>query len=373
MSAQNQTIRGEVAYLFAFDLAYDADMSRFNSKTLLGQPLCSTNIAVGRRGPREPFFYMPQMVSLPPIQLQTPGGLVSVARTIKFFPVGATSIVFRVPFAVDSLMELVPWHDAAFHNILLHVEAQRLAEKIAAELGDTLIKPSPIRDEEAYTVFCVESASIAHTTPDGKHVPDVEAFLDHGRRIVASLLMQEQDANTLSEQEVLDTTGRYLAYGKDDLTVIDWDAALLVDQPDRFDSTLHIMELANVQLAELEAYDRILDESLAASYRDVAKSRFYRRGSVLKKLRELRLDVTRLNDEMSNTTKFFGDWHMARVYQALSGRFHLTDWHHAIDEKLDTLDSLYQMLTQDQVNRWMVGLEVAVVVLFIIEVVKALV
>ena len=157
------------------------------------------------------------------------------------------------------------------------------------------------------------------------------------------------------------------------ITVIDWDAALLVDQPDRFDSTLHIMELANVQLAELEAYDRILDESLAASYRDVAKSRFYRRGSVLKKLRELRLDVTRLNDEMSNTTKFFGDWHMARVYQALSGRFHLTDWHHAIDEKLDTLDSLYQMLTQDQVNRWMVGLEVAVVVLFIIEVVKALV
>lgn len=364
-------IKGEVAYLFAFDLAYDADMEKL-PRTLLGQPLKPFDIAVGRRGPREPFFYMPKMISAPPIELQTNSGPVSASQTIKFFPVGAVSIVIRVPFEVRSLMELVPWHEGTFGNIQLHAEAQRLAEQIATEIQSALIKAAPVRDEEAYTVFCVDTSYLNHTTDDGKFVPDVEAFLDHGRRVVASLLMQEQDENTLSDQEVLDTTGRYLAYGKDDLTVIDWDAALLVDHPNRFESTLHIMELANVQLAELEAYDRILDESLAVAYRDVAAARFFRRGHVLKKLRELRIDVTRMSDEMSNTTKFFGDWHLARVYQALSGRFHLSDWHHAIDEKLETLDSLYQILSQDRVNRWLIGLEIAVVVLFIIEVVKAL-
>jgi hypothetical protein len=367
-------ICGEVAYLFAFDLAYDADISRLRSTTLLGAPIGTFTLAAGSRAPRELFFYQPKMVTLPPMQLHTTAGVVSVSRTIKFFAVGAASIVFRVPFEAASLMDLVPWHDGAFGEVRLHVEAQKLAMQLCAELHEVLVKPAnPLRDEEAYTVFCIDTASIAHRAPDGQHVPDVEAFLDHGRRKVASLLMQERDENTLSDQEVLDTTNRYLAYGKDDLTVIDWDAALLIDNPEAFASTLHIMELANVQLAEVEAFDRILDESMTTSYRDIARAPFYKKSHVLGKLRELRIDVTRLSDELSNTTKFFGDWHLARIYQALSGRFHLTDWHHAIDEKLETLDSLYQLLRQDQVNRWLIGLEIAVVVLFIIEVVRALV
>jgi hypothetical protein len=367
-------IRGAVAYLFAFDLAYDADITRLTSATLLGAPITTFALTAGTRAPRELFFYRPKMVTLKPIELAVPGGgVVSVERTVKVFAVGAASIVYRVPFEVASLIDLVPWHDAVFREVKLHDEARRLAEQLCAELGDVLIKPArPLRDEEAYTVFCIDTASVANRHAAGQDAPDVESFLDHGRRKVASLLMQEADENTLSDQEVLDTTNRYLAYGKDDLTVIDWDAALLIDKPAAFASTLHIMELANVQLAEVEAIDRILDESLASSYRDIANVPFYKKSSVLSKLRELRIDVTRLSDETSNTSKFFGDWHLARIYQSLAGRFHLSDWHHAIDEKLKTLDDLYQLLRQDQVNRWLIGLEIAVVVLFVIEVVKAL-
>ena len=46
----------------------------------------------------------------------------------------------------------------------------------------------------------------------------------------------------------------------------------------------------------------------------------------------------------SNITKFFGDWHLARVYENVSARFHLADWHKTIDSKLKTLDDLYQLL-----------------------------
>ncbi len=47
--------------------------------------------------------------------------------------------------------------------------------------------------------------------------------------------------------------------------MIDWDAALLVDEKQDFDENLYIMELANLQLAELEAYDRLLDAALERS------------------------------------------------------------------------------------------------------------
>ena len=88
-----------------------------------------------------------------------------------------------------------------------------------------------------------------------------------------------------------------------------------------------------------------------------------------RELREIRVDLARLSDELSNITKFFGDWHLARIYQGLSDRFHLADWHRTIDEKLKTLDDLYQILRAEQNNRWMLILEATIVLLFIIDLV----
>ena len=52
----------------------------------------------------------------------------------------------------------------------------------------------------------------------------------------------------------------------------------------------------------------------------------------------------------------------------MSARFHLADWHRTIDEKLKTLDDLYQLLRAEQNNRWMLMLEVAIVFLFVVDV-----
>src|SRR5207248_5620436 len=120
---------------------------------------------------------------------------------------------------------------------------------------------------------------------------------------------------------------------------------------------------------ELEAYDRILDSAVDRSYRDLSIRRI--RGlqgtAAQRDLRELRIDMARMSDELSNITKFFGDWHLARIYQGLSARFHLADWHRVIDEKLKTLDDLYQLLRAEQNNRWMLILEWSVVILFVID------
>ena len=81
----------------------------------------------------------------------------------------------------------------------------------------------------------------------------------------------------------------------------------------------------------------------------------------------MRIDLSRLSDELSNITKFFGDWHLARIHANLSGRFHLADWNRIIDEKLRTLGSLYQILQQDRFDFLMFVLEATIVLLFIID------
>jgi hypothetical protein len=289
-----------------------------------------------------------------------------VERVIKLLPVGAISISVRVPFEVAQVEDLVEYHDLQFSNGSLSEEVRRLAEEVRSELASHYVRPvKQLADEEAYTVFCFESPLLAD---EGAPV-GAEAWWRAHRRAVASLLTQEPDIDHLSKQEADESTGRFLSYYEHDLVVVDWDAALIIDEPQNFEETLYVMELANLQLAELEAYDRILDNSLDRAYRDLSTRPTRGRAAVLRELREIRVDLARFSDELSNITKFFGDWHLARIYENLSARFHLSDWHRTIDKKLQTLDDLYQLLSHDHNNRWMLILEVTIVLLFIIDLV----
>ena len=368
--ATSSALSGQVEYMYAFDIAYDT--LRMPLKTLLGHPVEQFAVDPSKRGPRQVFFYRPQMVRLPAVQRQCRYGTVNIERDVKLLPVGAISIRVRIPFAVGGIDQLVAFHDLKFTDgTYLYDEVKTLAENVRQELMPYLVRPvAQLPEEEAYTVFCVQCPV---RKPDGGHC-DAEDWLEMHRRQVAALLAEEPDPAHLSDQEAEESTGKSFSYYEDDLVVIDWDAAVIVDESKNFDEMLYIMELANVQLAELEAYDRILDEAVERAYRD---SRFHglrglRTTAVQAALREFRIDLARLSDELSNITKFFGDWHLARVYQALASRFHLGDWHHVIDEKLKTLDELYQILRADMMNRWMFILEITVVVLFVIELIDSL-
>lgn len=355
---------GEVAYIYAFDVAYDT--VRKPIREVLGCPVAQYAVDTGKRTPRHLLLHRPQMARLQSLERIGPLGPVRLERYIKIFPVGSVSITIRVPFEVDHVEELVAFHDLQFNNGDLHTEVKQLAEQVRVDLKDCFIRPmAQLTEEEAYTVFCLKAPL---QNGDGEKISAEDWFIAH-RRQVAALLTQEPNIDDLSSQEAEESTGRYLSYYQNDLVVIDWDAALIVDEPQDFDETLYIMELANFQLAELEAYDRILDDALERSYRDLSVRPGRSRVGVMRDLREIRVDLARISDEISNITKFFGDWHLARIYQAMSARFHLADWHKTIDEKLKTLDDLYQILNQDQNNRWMLILELTIVLLFIIDLV----
>lgn len=355
---------GAVVYGYAYDVAYE--LHRQPVDRLLGQEVVPFEFDSSRRHPRHHSFCKPSMVRLPPVERAGPDGPVQMERAIKILPIGAISITVRIPFAVDRLEDLVRFHDLHFESGSLSHDVRVLAEAVRKELAPLSHRPvAQLADEEAYTVFCLEAPL---TGPDGRAMDAEEWFRLH-RREVAALLTQESDVTDLSRQEADESTGRYLSYYQNDLVVIDWDAALLVDDVGDFDESLYVMELANLQLAELEAYDKMLDESLERAYRDLSVRKLSNRRHILQELREIRIDMARFGDELMNITKFFGDWHLARLYQHLAARFHLSDWHHTVEEKLKTLGELYEILKHDQNNRWMLILESTIVLLFIIDLV----
>ncbi len=357
-------LHGDAVYIYAFDLAYD--MRREPVPQLLGCPVEEYALAPSKRSPKRLFFYRPLTATLPPETRRVAGRTVEVHRSVKLFRVGAVSLQIRVPFEAETLAELVAWHDLAFESGTLETEVDGLASRIRDDVAPWCVRPVERVDPgEPYTVFVFESLPGEDAEPPAR----AEAWLEAHRQEVAGLLACEPEAARLSPREIAETTGRVLSYYEDDLVVVDWDAAIVAGEREDLGDVLHVMELANVQRTELTVYDRMLDASLEGSYRDLGRrTPAFRRG-VRRNLRELRVDLARLSDEITNISKFFGDWHLARLYQIVHARFHLSDWHRAIDDKLSTLGDLYELLQQDRMNFWMVVLEATIVLLFILDVI----
>lgn len=355
--------RGKIVYIFAFDIAYD--MKRDRIVELLGNRLEDFSIGPSKRSPKQMFFYRPQMLKLPEQQLEIAGRYTGIQQTVKIFNIGAVSIQLAVPFEVERIEQLISYHDLNIGQFDIAQHVRKLAEDILHQLEPFCVRPvTGLGQPEEYTIFCFDK-------PRGEDEDsnfNAENWFINNRRDIAALLTEEEKADSLSEQEATESTEQYLTYYRRDLVVVDWDAALIIGEEDNLSDVLHVMEVSNVQLVELEAYDRLLDSALETAYRDLARRHTSPGREILRNLREIRIDLARLSDELVNITKFFGDWHLARIYQSVSRRFHLADWHKIIDEKIKTLGELYQMLQQDKFNFWMAMLEIAIVLLFIIDV-----
>ena len=347
-------ITGHVTWLYAFDIAHD--MRREVLKTVLGRPVEPWLPAHDHRMPRQSFFHRPQIVRLPAVDSVLPGGGTALMeRTLKILPVGGVSLALTAPFSVERLEDLVAWHEPPPVGSAAMV--RQWVGMVMEDLRETLIQPvATLEEAEAYTVFRL----------DPETGLEAQGWLEQHRREVAALLTQERDPERLCETEVAESTARSLGYYRDDLVVVDWDAALVLDRPGPAAEVLHVLELANLQLCELEAYDRILDEAVEGSYEQLGKKRRYN-AQMLSRLGELRIDLSRLSDELTHAGKFLGDWHLARVYDAVSARFHLGDWQRVVDDKLKTLDDLYQVLKHDQFHRVTVVLELIVILILVFE------
>src|SRR5215469_8746999 len=136
--AKARGYRGDVVYIYAFDVAYE--MIRQPVRELLGQPVAQFVVDASKRSPRHLFFYRPQMVRLPPLERIGPHGPVRVEMGIKLLPVGALSITVRVPFEVTQIEDLVAYHDLQFSNGSLNDEVRRLAEEVRQELKPYFIQ-----------------------------------------------------------------------------------------------------------------------------------------------------------------------------------------------------------------------------------------
>jgi len=75
------------------------------------------------------------------------------------------------------------------------------------------------------------------------------------------------------------------------------------------------------------------------------------------------VDNAVLFEGVNNTLKLLGDQYLARLYRLVSRRFHLDEWDASILRKIQTLESIYQKISDQAAVRRMEVLEWVIILL----------
>jgi hypothetical protein len=357
-------MNGEVTYFYAFDVGNEILPARLG--LVLGHRPEPLKFHLKHSAPKDVAFQPPLTVVPGGLNLKLNGR--TVVSSVHIYHVGVVSIGFRVPFTHMDVNGLLPLHRPILDdNRPLDAAARAICDDVRRQVADAVVQlvENPT-DPEAYTVFRITGLGDQAATD----------WLASERSQVAGLLCGIAP-NRLSDAQIAETLRMQWSLEKDDLVVIDWDAALVVESHNPSDDVLFVLEVANLQLEEFRVMDRTIDRYLDRAYEDLERRRTVRlfgsTATVLRHLRRFRVDLTKLADEVTNITKFVGDWYLARVYLGARERFHLDRWRRSIDERLGQLDQLYSVVQSELFERRLLWLEIIMAVFFAIDLLAILV
>jgi hypothetical protein len=273
---------------------------------------------------------------------------------------GAVSVTYRIPLS-GTLAELSRLSDSLYDNAELLADSRRGVERLVAALGSAVSNPRVADVVEDYIVY--------HVAECEPQVSPAALAQSHGMAI-AQLLRAATE--TLSQGEVDDALACRIAYGVEDLTIIDWNAALLFEREP--EDNLAVLEYANVELLEMRFLDDQLDAALDEAYDAFGRARggvgsiVRARAGDMRRIARLQVDSAVLFEGVNNALKLLGDQWLARVYRLAAQRLHIADWDASIIRKLNALDSIYHKLDDQQSSRRMEVLEWIIIVLIAVSI-----
>ncbi len=348
--------KGVCYVMFAFELGLSIKLDHAAQR--IKQDVERTKFRRNRRAPKY-FDYDP-----PPLRIVQHGQQINAGKfftkpqaDLTLFDFGGCSVSYQIDIS-GPMSHLIELGEVLYDNAFLLQDARERVQQLMEELGDAINRPNLSDSVEDFVVYHLEEF-------DG--APSIKTLLDEGCKEFASLLRAERDE--LGVEEIRDAIGTRTSYGAEDCAVIDWNGALFFGE--NVDDVRAVLEFCNVEFLEMRFLDEQLDDQLEEAY-SVLTTKKGRGDANLSKVARLQVDSALLYEAVENALKLLGDQYLARVYSLASSKFHLSEWNSSIRRKLDTLDSIYQKLSDGAAQRRSEALEWIIVALILIEVVLGL-
>lgn len=342
--------------MYAYDVGFSIDLDK--AEKIITDETYRGRLRHSRKSPQY-FEFDPQ-----PLKIVRDAEVVRIAGFetraqigIKLFDFGGALVSFEISLH-GALDELIGLSSELYDSPELHERSRRALLSLVEEIKSAINRPEVSELVEDYVVY-----QIAKIDRPGS----IEELLKQNDQAFARILTAEDE--TLSAEQVADTLSTRLAFGPNDVTIINWNAALLLD-PDA-DDILAVLEYANAELLEMRLLDDRLDDALDEAYGLMTASklrRLFRPGRLLARVAEMQLDGAFVFEGVNNAVKLLGDQYLARVYEVASQRLHLVGWDRSVIRKLETLADIYQKMSDLQATRRSEMLEWVIVILIAFEI-----
>lgn len=359
-----QIADGTTHVLFAYHVGWSIDIEECDRRIVAGKG--RTSLRYRRRAPNY-FEYEP-----PPLRVWNEADPVAIGEhatrnqvELVLFEFGVISVAYRIdpkgPF--DDLLEL---SGDLYDNAELTEHSRACVKHLLEILGPAVVEPDALTAPEDYIIHEIRSWQ-----PSLK----VDEIADNFGAQAAQILRSESER--LSLDEIRDAQSCRISYTPEDLTLIDWNGSILFD--DQADDVIELLEFVNAQLAEIRHLDNRLDRAMNVAYEALKGSKrslFFLPGGIARNLgrvAEMQADNAMLFEGVSNALKLIGDQYLARVHRLASQRFHMAQWEASIARKLETLDGIYQRISEQAAHVRMEILEWIIIVLIAVSILMPLV
>jgi hypothetical protein len=357
---------GAITVLRLFDVAYAIDLMQVEQLAAAPSRISLQSAAVKAIS----FDVPPVEFSLGQTTLFLESGARAADVLARVYDFGAVSVLLRFAVAQE------PW--AGFVSL-----TQQIATASEAEHGDTLWL------ELLGRVLTVIEPAMERPTHSGLREDYLIAAVHRlAEPRTAAQLLNEVDLAPLLSGETkrlapgarADLLRHSLSYYEDDLAVLTWDRAFVLEPAPHVSDIADVLEVANAQLLELRYYDELLDDELPRMYDRVAEARKALRGlgrrryaTLARELHRLVAEVTEITERVDNALKVTEDVYLARVYGTALELFRVSTWGSAVDRKLSIVRDTYTALYDEASTARAELLEIAIVLLIVFELLLALV
>lgn len=180
---------------------------------------------------------------------------------------------------------------------------------------------------------------------------DPEQFLDKSEQIAAFL---KSEREPLDENEIAYTLSSQIKYSQNDLVIVDWDGAFVFDTKGEIDDIVDLMQTANLQLLRYRSLDHELDNKISRINKftknpDTKIISFKRKEleSAFTEVIQVRAKAIAEFEAIDRDIKLIGDWYSARLYGLAYKKYKLEEWRRTVREKLDSLEDIYSIVSEN--------------------------
>lgn len=189
---------------------------------------------------------------------------------------------------------------------------------------------------EEYTILLVRETGAPPDDWVDAHAAEIARFI-------------RSQSEIFDKTEIAEIIGSRVRYSQNDLTLLDWEGAVIIAPDGDFQSDVTLLKIGNYQLLRYrmlnESVETLLDHINASFFINRKRPRPTR--GAIRRIVEHRLEVMLDFERAEQNLLLIGDWYTAKLYAAVRDEFYLEEWKNAIRGKLDNLESIAQTVKEN--------------------------